>query len=63
MGRLFGGKTKMEMTVALNAVLFPAILSILVLSEKSFVINCRVDNLETLLKELAEKGVTIVGDM
>jgi predicted enzyme related to lactoylglutathione lyase len=32
-------------------------------SKKDFMFNYRVDNLEALLKVLAEEGVTIVGDM
>lgn len=32
-------------------------------SEKSFMLNFRVENLEELLKILADEGVTIVGEM
>ncbi|WP_136667592.1 VOC family protein [Flavobacterium sp. H122] len=32
-------------------------------SEKPFMVNFRVENLEELLKVLAEEGVTIVGEM
>jgi predicted enzyme related to lactoylglutathione lyase len=32
-------------------------------SEKEFMINFRVDNLEALLKTLKDEGVTIVGEM
>ena len=32
-------------------------------SEKQFMMNFRVENLEELLKVLKEEGVTIVGDM
>jgi hypothetical protein len=57
----FGGKTKKEMTVAMVA--FVADTNYFEPSEKQFMQNFRVDDLEQLLKKLSDEGVTIIGDM